>query len=94
MYFTLTLEVDGAKTFHGKSGGIGSPGVGGFSGNIVLSLDDISLIYQEATTFLAMTTPISVSMAFINSSLDKMAQFDGSGLGTIFATIIGSGYWE
>ncbi|MDC9595778.1 VapA/VapB family virulence-associated protein [Xenorhabdus anantnagensis] len=94
LYFTCTLHVDGAKTFYGHAGGLGSPGLGEFSGNFYFGLDDINLVYQEAKAFVAITTPITVSIAFINSSLGKVAQFNGTGLGTISSTITGGGYWE
>ncbi|CBJ83213.1 hypothetical protein XBJ2_2080006 [Xenorhabdus bovienii str. Jollieti] len=93
-YYTCTLDVQGAKTFYGKAGGIGSVGKGKFSGEFFFGTNDINLIYQKATFFVAMITPLTISMAFLDPPIDKLAQFNGSGLGTISATITGAGYWE
>ncbi|CAM3795539.1 VapA/VapB family virulence-associated protein [Xenorhabdus thuongxuanensis] len=94
LYYVLTLEVDGAKTFYGKAGGLGSPGTGDFSGEFFFAVNDINIIYQKATIFAAIITPLTISVGFIDSHLDKLAQFNGTGVGTISATISGGGYWE
>ncbi|WP_072059726.1 MULTISPECIES: VapA/VapB family virulence-associated protein [Xenorhabdus] len=93
-YYTFTLEVDGAKTFHGKGGGLGFPGKGNFSGEFFFSVDDINIIYQQAKVFAALVTPLTIAVSFLNADLDKYAQFSGTGLGTISASITGGGYWE
>ncbi|MCG3471944.1 VapA/VapB family virulence-associated protein [Xenorhabdus bovienii] len=94
VYYTCTLDVHGAKNFYGKAGGIGSVGKVNFSGEFFFDTDDINLIYQKATGFIAIITPWAVNMAFLSSPIDKLAQFNGSGLGTISSTIAGGGYWE
>ncbi|MBD1226769.1 VapA/VapB family virulence-associated protein [Xenorhabdus griffiniae] len=93
-YYQFTLSLDGGKTFYGKAGGLGSPGKGEFSGEFIFGVDDINIIYQNATGFIAVVTPITINIGFADSSLDKLAQFNGSGLGTISATITGGGYWK
>ncbi|BET95496.1 VapA/VapB family virulence-associated protein [Xenorhabdus taiwanensis] len=94
LYYEFTLEVDGAKTFYGKAGGLGSPGKGEFSGEFFFAVSDINIIYQKATIFAAVITPITISVGFIDSYFEKLAQFNGIGLGTVSASITGGGYWE
>lgn len=93
-YYTCTLHVEGAKTFYGKAGGLGSPGKGKFSGPLHVYVDDINDLYEKGTAFVAMTTPVIVAVAFVNLPLDTMAKFAGAGIGSISATITGGGHWE
>ncbi|MEQ1963042.1 VapA/VapB family virulence-associated protein [Xenorhabdus khoisanae] len=92
VYYTCELYVEGAKTFHGKAGGLGSPGKGEFSGHLFVY--DINNLYEKGTAFVALMTPITAAVAFTDSPLNKIAQFEGTGRGTISATILGGGYWE
>ncbi|PHM69847.1 VapA/VapB family virulence-associated protein [Xenorhabdus kozodoii] len=93
-YFKLTLEVEGLKTFYGSAGGIGFVGKGDFSGTFYIGMDDLDTFYQEETSFVAVITPVTMSLSFLHYPIDKAAQFDGIGLGSISATIGGGGYWE
>ncbi|MDC9615680.1 VapA/VapB family virulence-associated protein [Xenorhabdus khoisanae] len=94
VYYTCTLYVEGAKTFYGKAGGFGSPGKGEFSGHLYVYEDDLNNLYEKGTAFIALMTPITAAVAFTDSPLNKIAQFEGTGRGTISATILGGGYWE
>ncbi|KLU17084.1 hypothetical protein AFK69_05260 [Xenorhabdus sp. GDc328] len=73
---------------------MGFPGKGNFSGEFFFSVDDINIIYQQAKVFAALVTPLTIAVSFLNADLDKYAQFSGTGLGTISASITGGGYWE
>ncbi|MBE8596987.1 VapA/VapB family virulence-associated protein [Xenorhabdus sp. BG5] len=92
-YATFTLEVEGLKTFYGKAGAYGFPGKGSFSGDFVSYTDDVDVLYREATSFLAVVTPLTITVGFI-ASFQKVAQFNGTGLGTITSSLGGGGYWE
>ncbi|WP_340615938.1 hypothetical protein [Xenorhabdus entomophaga] len=82
------------KLFTEKLGGLGSPGKGEFSGHLFVYDDDINNLYEKGTAFVAVMTPITAATAFTDSPLNKIAQFEGTGIGTISATIFGGGYWE
>ncbi|PHM53411.1 VapA/VapB family virulence-associated protein [Xenorhabdus sp. KK7.4] len=94
LYYEITLEIYGGKTFYGKGGGFGSPGIGDYDGGLDVYSGDISNLYENGKIFSALITPVSAAVGLLDTSLNALAMLDSLGIGTISTSIMGGGYWE
>ena len=83
---------DGSKSFTGYGGGLATPGGGPNFGDVYT--DDFNKLCAETDGFVVITTPVYLTVLFLDKDLSLLGHYQSGAISTAGAQFSGAGHWS